>query len=302
MKVVELAIVADANVEAGLHVTLHSALASLAPTSTLSAHLFLKDFDAARLATLRATVAAFGERCRLQVHDAGGIDAGAGRGLLGSRMPYLLFRVPELVEADRIVCLDADLLIRTDLTELYEWDLSGQPVAMVRASYVHQCWPRERDFLVRLGVPPEVPYYNSGVVLMDLRAWRGRDLTGRCFRFVQEHAEELSTADQTVINAVAWKETATLPDRFNIPSYPQRPVPGIPREPAIYHFIGRPKPWDFLGGLLHLSHGAFAAQLAQTSLRPGWRDRWAQAGPTLRLWKSYLKVTKARLTGDVGGS
>ena len=75
-------------------------------------------------------------------------------------------------ERARLVMLDADLLVTADLAGLWRTDLAGQALGAVR------------DFAYpTLGTrfpaveEPDRPYYNTGVLLVDLKAWRERDLT-----------------------------------------------------------------------------------------------------------------------------
>ena len=72
--------------------------------------------------------------------------------------------LPESV--DRILWLDADVVICGDITEFYHQDLDGNLLAVCSAvdegSY--------RASLNQLTLPPDARYFNAGVLLYDLEA------------------------------------------------------------------------------------------------------------------------------------
>ena len=64
----------------------------------------------------------------------------------------------KILPLDRVLSIDCDTIVRGDLTELWETDLHGRHVAMVREIYMS-------SYLGR-------PYYNNGVCVMDLKRIR----------------------------------------------------------------------------------------------------------------------------------
>ncbi len=298
MTTIHFAICADRNMEIGLHVTLHSAMSALNLGSEAVAHLFLKDFDTKRVHALHSTLQEFGSRCRVITYDAAKIDVGKGKGFHGNKMPYVLFQIPHLVNAERVLCLDADLLIATDLTDLFQWDLAGEAIGMVCRLAVKRCWSRERDFLLSVGVSDEAAYFNTGVVLIDVKEWERRDLTNKCLDFAALHAPQLHTADQTVLNAVLRDRVVLLPSKYNIPHHPTRSALELPSANGIHHFVGSPKPWDFMGEFLHISYPAFHRHLALTHYKnyKSFKNLSApQCVRAMRISHFYYKTIKARL-------
>lgn len=66
---------------------------------------------------------------------------------------------------DRVVSIDVDTIVRGDISPLWELDLGGCHVAMVREEFLSQQQGR--------------PYYNNGICLMDLERIRADDLDAR---------------------------------------------------------------------------------------------------------------------------
>jgi lipopolysaccharide biosynthesis glycosyltransferase len=294
---VHIALCADQNAEVGLHVTLHSTLTHLDPSSMAFVHLFLGNFDRRRIKLLNLTLEAFARRCQLKIYDLHDIDLGKGSGLHGNKMPYALLHFPRIVHAMRVLCLDADLLVTTDVAEIYRWDLGSNYIAAVSLGTVEQCWNKEAEFLSRVGVSREAPYFNTGVVLVDTIGWNRKDLTRVCLEFAAAHSSELRTADQTVLNAVVHGNVSILPPNYNIHCYPTAEPPDV-SSPGVYHFVGSPKPWDLGGKYLHRSHPVFQRFLSMTSCET--RPPYQYLSPRrllriLSLSRSYYKATKGWL-------
>ena len=250
--------------EVGLHVTLHSAMSHLDKDVKANIHLFLKGFGEKRIGFLNSTLKEFDERYSIHIHDVANIDVGEGVGLHGNKMPYVLFQIPHFISAEKVICLDADLLVLTDLRELFSFDLEEAVVGAVSGVTVQNCWPAERDFLSGIGVESSASYFNTGVVLIDTVQWKQRDLTRKCLDFASKHAEHLRTADQTVFNAVLSGQVALIPTKYNINCYPHTPSLDTMSNDGIYHFLGSPKPWDLFGEKLHSNYPLFKRHLAQT--------------------------------------
>ena len=75
---------------------------------------------------------------------------------------------PEVLPAsvDRALYLDCDTIVRGGIRGLYQTDLKGNLAGMVMEPTVYE---KMRE---SIGLKRDDPYFNSGVILMDLEAWR----------------------------------------------------------------------------------------------------------------------------------
>ena len=78
---------------------------------------------------------------------------------------------------DRLLYLDADILLNGDVAELYDTELQGKPIAAVRdcAALQSICTGRlapHLECLAGTGVTFPLLYCNTGVMVMDLRQMR----------------------------------------------------------------------------------------------------------------------------------
>ncbi|NJR49050.1 MAG: hypothetical protein HC780_05210 [Leptolyngbyaceae cyanobacterium CSU_1_3] len=276
---IDIAIASDQNMEVGLHVTLYTSLQFLDPDCFINIHLFSKDLPSKAIDRIHHTLSPFQDRYHLQLYDVASLDLGSGRGLHQSKMPYVILLVAKLVEAEKLLFLDADLIIRTDLSKLFAYSLEEKVVGAVFESSVSKVWSKERDVLVEIGLSEDAPYFNSGVVLFDAKQWKQKNLTSRCFEIIETYGKSLYNTDQTVINAAVKGDFFLLPKHYNQPFYP-RGYPITKETSGICHLLGSPKPWDIFGEILHRSYPTFRGHLEQTAFCN---------------YKSYLSPSPSRL-------
>lgn len=166
--------------------------------------------------------------------------------------PAAFFRylAPDLVgESLRCVYLDVDVVVRRDPTPLHDQDLDGSMIGAVRSRVAPyfaspggvQRW---RD----AGVPSTAPYFNSGVLVMDLERWRARDVTRRLTEYLEQYGSDAYLADQEALNVAVVGDWFELDRTWNYITHVAESFlqePGIePDDPAIVHFAGRAKPWS----------------------------------------------------------
>src|SRR6478735_4704229 len=123
------------------------------------------------------------------------IDArGAIRGhALPTRRPRAMFLrlfLGELVpdHLERVLYLDTDLIVRRPLTELWTSDLDDAPVAAIRDAYLPWVFRNATIAWRHLGLSPEAPFFNSGVMLVSLERWRDRSIGRRAAALLSERS------------------------------------------------------------------------------------------------------------------
>lgn len=148
-------------------------------------------------------------------------------------------------DCKRLIVLDSDVLVLTDIGRLFDIDLGGAVVAAAQDPYIPLV--SSLDGLSRyakLGLTPECKYFNAGVMVADTGKWRRERVAERAFDFVARHWQSLHHYDQDCLNAVLaghWKE---LDPRWQW--HPRtRFSLGLPSggDPWIVHFSGSLKPW-----------------------------------------------------------
>ncbi len=210
-------------------------------------------------------------------------------------MAYGRLVAAEIIPEDRLVYLDADLIIGADVHELYTTDLGEHAIGAV--SWFPQSLSQDRAFLASLGLPPTEAYFNSGVLLIDAARWRAEGLTEELMAFGREYGKLLPTADQTILNHRFVGDFLQLPRRFNTPVSPKRTaLDECQRANRVVHLVSRPKPWDPLGAL-HGQSKLYRDEVRHTAIAETWdRHEWSPAlvRRCLRMSRNYARCLMAR--------
>ncbi len=169
--------------------------------------------------------------------------------LHGDYTTYGKLLIAKFIPIDTILYLDSDLIINLDVLALRIFDFKDNFLAAVSRSSIK--WSLDRTFLINeLNLPETQAYFNAGVLLLNLKKWREGNVTDKWKGISEKYPNELISHDQTLFNAICNGEFAKLPDNFNVSWHPKLIEP-TQVENAIVHFIGSPKPWDFLGKFIH---------------------------------------------------
>lgn len=174
-----------------------------------------------------------------------------------TRPTYFRLALPRLLPetVKRAIYLDCDLIIRKDISGLWEAELEGQPVGAVTDPEI-LLRPAYLGFRKRLMLPEHSSYFNSGVLLMDLEIWRSEGIADQVLAFAKDQAARLVCCDQDSLNATLHSRWKALDPKWNVQTTSfsiarkwgrrhlvDKPLFEAVRDPAIVHFTGPIKPW-----------------------------------------------------------
>jgi hypothetical protein len=148
---------------------------------------------------------------------------------------------------DKLLYLDADLVIEEDVSALFRLDMGDCPVAAVPSG---RLWAAATDaekhqWLVHfcdLGMTAPYRYFNAGVLLIDIASWSREGLTGKALDFIRSNPSLCLLPDEDALNGV-------LDGHFIELSYIWNATPGLlstsggDLRPVIVHHAGPLKPW-----------------------------------------------------------
>ncbi len=163
-----------------------------------------------------------------------------------SRTAYARILMPlSLSQATgRLLYIDCDTLVNASLAPLASLPMQGFALAAVddiARQVPERHAKRNRD----IGLPDAMRYFNSGVLLIDLEAWRAQRLTERTLDFIASRPS-LPMMDQDALNGALQGEWLPLDESWNLHRRLEKGVytddPAIWREARIIHFIGQVKP------------------------------------------------------------
>lgn len=165
----------------------------------------------------------------------------------GSDKPTLWrLAIPELIlDTDKILYLDCDLVFCDDVSKLWNIDLQGNILAAVGDRAGRK---------VKLPGLNAIRYFNAGVMLWNLKRMRDEKAMDTWKRVFHEHGCTLKYLDQTLLNLVHGDDCLLLPQNWNLHNsiYRNPPLAGMYTDaetiealanPGIVHFTGHHKPW-----------------------------------------------------------
>jgi lipopolysaccharide biosynthesis glycosyltransferase len=194
--------------------------------------------------------------------------------------PLLL---PEVLPQDleRVIFLDADMLVLDDIAPLWTIALEGRSLAAVVDPAVPYCRsPRGVKNWHDRRIPGTAAYFNAGVLLVDLETWRRQNVAGRAIEYIRAVGDRVDYLHQEALNATVWDDWLLIAARWNVSATAGRwfdPTEAAAvASPAIVHFAGRMKPWRMQSGSRFAP--AYADVLSRVTSHmprpaPTWRDR-----------------------------
>ncbi|MEL6671273.1 MAG: glycosyltransferase family 8 protein [Bacteroidota bacterium] len=162
---------------------------------------------------------------------------------------YYRIVLPDILppQVEKILYLDCDLLVLDSLRDLWHTDLGETYLAAV---------PELDNFRHREMGSGNIPYFNAGVLLMNLAKWREASLTAKTLAFIRENPDQIAYHDQDALNKMVlegWtkldvKWNLIVPyiqerARFSIQQHPS--VVAAIMKPSIVHFNQSFKPWHY---------------------------------------------------------
>ena len=146
-------------------------------------------------------------------------------------------------DVERVLYLDSDLYVRAPIEQLLEIDLGGNSLAAAPEPGRHHLVGGD-DMRTRKS-PFDIadPYFNSGVLVIDRRAWGRADLPGYLETLSRSGEIARLYHDQDVLNLRFRGGWLALDPRWNV----TKPHPALRAlDPYIIHYTTGMKPWNTL--------------------------------------------------------
>ena len=165
---------------------------------------------------------------------------------------YFRLELPTILPAiDKLIYLDADVIVMDNIKKLWDQEIGDNILlAVEEPKYLH------KDRLENLGMKGSSPYFNAGVLLMDLKKMRTFGLKQKVLTYVSKKFRFLKAQDQDIFNALFENRWRALPLAFNAYGYlchkrredefiiyTKKDVTSAEKNPCIIHFNLYPKPW-----------------------------------------------------------
>jgi len=153
---------------------------------------------------------------------------------------YYRLEIMKMFPKEKIVYLDCDVIVKSDILDLFKIDLNKKTIGAVKEYYIS---------LVKKG-----DYFNSGILLIDCKKWAEKKYTKKFFDWYSQNQEKIHYPDQDTLNGILkgdWKEIPLewnrqrillefSPKRFGLDKKTHQ---SLKENPKIIHYTGRVKPW-----------------------------------------------------------
>jgi lipopolysaccharide biosynthesis glycosyltransferase len=214
---------------------------------------------------------------------------------------YARLLIGDLLPAScrRVLWLDSDVVLIRDVGDLWRADTNGAVMCAVQdlvVPYADSSLGIQRHST--LGVSPDAPYFNAGVMLIDLSAWRAHHVGDRALTYLRTHWRHVTLWDQEGLNVALdgawrpldarWNVIASVAGRsfFEAHHLDARAYAAAVDDPWIVHFAGTWKPW-----LLSASNRyreLYFSRLAETAFA-GTQSAAGVMAPLMRVYDSRIR-------------
>ncbi|MDR0980242.1 MAG: hypothetical protein LBL85_00355 [Methanocalculaceae archaeon] len=201
-----------------------------------------------------------------------------------------IFSPDLLVNLDWIIYLDGDIVVNTDLAEIWNKDWWEEKFAVACCSdHEPEYWKNSRlRYCKKVGIPIE-DYFNSGVLLMNLRKIRDDYTIVESTKEILTNHPDLPLPDQDILNIIFANDIRFLPEKYNLPAGLDQ---GDCYKSSCIHYIFCEKPWR------DIDYPAAKEYWKYLSLSP-WGDTFEKIYSTIQLMTYRSPLDKRVLTGSI---
>lgn len=179
---------------------------------------------------------------------------------------YFRFFIADLIpQHNKILYLDADLIVMDDLQKLYNFNIDNYIMGvvqdmnmevLVKTDYKISSGLNFRQYFMNILKKQNLKYFNAGVLLLNLKKWRENNVLNELLKFCEEN-NPLEYQDQDALNAVLENNVIYLDSRYNLfkdfdfyishqnDKNRIKELKKCFKNPGIIHYIGENKPWVY---------------------------------------------------------
>ena len=186
-----------------------------------------------------------------------------------------------LPDISKILYLDCDVIVNSDITELYNTDIKDFYAAGVMDTAMKSSgWvpPLENGNI----------YFNSGVLLFNLDKIRQDGIEIKFEEYTQKEFENIRVGDQQIINVVCQGKIKQVESEWNVQTSNFVNRSDYTNTPKIVHYVGRQKPWIF--GSMNYWKKLYFEVLQETPWKIQEKDyfKWFKLNPIVSIF-NYIK-------------
>jgi UDP-glucose/galactose:(glucosyl)LPS alpha-1,2-glucosyl/galactosyltransferase len=199
------------------------------------------------------------------------------------------------ITTKKILYLDSDMIVRSSLDDLWNIDLGNNALAAVEDAF----YSPNHGYAE---LPPGAPYFNAGMLLINLDYWRRNKIAEQAIEFIRLNPEKANYYDQDALNTVLVGRWICLGATWNAHGDAKLDWPAVRNldvhNPAIVHFVGNDKPWHWT------SQHSYKDEYRYYRSKTPWRDKqeipFRHLSQEFQMRHPYLwKVARSAVPGAV---
>ena len=162
--------------------------------------------------------------------------------------------ISSVLKESRCLFLDGDIIVNSDLSNIYNIDLSAKYLAGVKDCRIHANINKEMQYCSKLNIPTIEGYVNAGVLVLNLDLIRKDGIDSKFLREMHNYYQYM---DQDIINKCCFGKINYLDLKYNLfndyykkidllrtDCFSEIEKKEADEKFAIMHFAGRYKPWN----------------------------------------------------------
>jgi len=253
MKTIHVVLCTDENYAQHAGVTIVSMVYNSKPDSPITFHIINDDLSQETRSKLQEVIAKYNAEINFIDIDSTVFDHLPVLKHI-SKATYYRLMIEEILptSVEKVLYVDVDLIARVDIRKL--WDIC---IEKYHVGAIREIGSDDKSISLRqtLGIPQKEPYFNAGVLLINLKKWREHAVGRNVLQFVNEKIKDIYFADQDGLNAILWGKWLPIHPRWNVHREALRKYYKWDRNdlspefiaaikyPHIVHFAGPNKPW-----------------------------------------------------------
>ena len=179
---------------------------------------------------------------------------------------FYRFFIPDLFpNYDKIIYLDADIIVLSDISKLYNLDINDYFLGAVLDINIY--FVRQKKFLTSKGInfdkyfeevleKKSKDYFNAGVLLLNLKKIRQNNMVKKLWEYAQKKSP-LEFQDQDILNSIFEDKFKYIDLSFNLlkdakscekqlkDKNLKKQIKKSCKNPVIVHYVGANKPWIY---------------------------------------------------------
>lgn len=166
---------------------------------------------------------------------------------------YYRIVIPDFLinQTNKIIYLDTDIVVCENLKPL--WDINIENYTIGAVNEINEEGPSRLEF------DEKYKYFNAGILLINAKTWVAENLKDTLFKYIKTHFNKLTFWDQDALNANLYNKRLIIDPKWNqlspvfevnyntlLKVYSKSQISELKKNPAIIHYSGSSKPWDYL--------------------------------------------------------